>query len=264
MKIEAVCVSHKGRVCSNNEDNFYFHGEWMTATEEGTEGILTLRKKTNKPVCLAVFDGMGGESNGEEASHIAAETSATRMRDIETDLEKDEVEEFLKGHCLQANQRICEVAQEKGLSRMGSTAAMLYVWEKDIWMCNIGDSRVYQFTNGKLKQWSVDHTDAAYLQAQNIQGRKPRLTQHLGILPDEMLIEPFVDHKQVEHNDIYLLCSDGLTDMVTEEEIEEILRENADLTAYVQQLLDMALDRGGRDNITIIICKTVKKSFLWW
>lgn len=253
MIIEAACVGNMGKVRGNNEDNFYFRGQWMEPEENGLEDILLLRESAEKPVCVAVFDGMGGEQRGEEASYFAAVTLSEMVK--KEAQSKDEVTDWLNVFCKEANRRICQRMDETGVKRMGSTAAILYAYEDRLWMCNIGDSRVYGLCEGNLLQWSVDHTDAAFLQTSGIQKRKPCLTQHLGIRPQEMVIEPFVDSRLPRAEEKYLLCSDGLTDMVTTEEIEYILKKKTDVKNCAGELMELALARGGRDNITIIVCK---------
>ena len=89
-------------------------------------------------------------------------------------------------------------------------------------------------------------------------GGKPPLSQNLGIPPDELKIEPYVAKGQYYDGDVYLICSDGLTDMVSEEEIADTLSGRGILEAQ-KRLLNAALDNGGKDNITIILCKVRKK-----
>ena len=250
MMIEAVCVNHMGKVRCNNEDNFFFDGTVLPTDNRGLPQALTMRRDTASPVCVAVFDGMGGEQFGEEASYIAGNTFRKRI------LSEDgrEPERFLTGVCLEANKLICDFAKEKHVRCTGSTVAVLYAFEDRLWMCNLGDSRVYALSEGNLVQWSVDHTDGSYLQRNGIK-KKPVLTQHLGIRPEEMVIEPFVDSRYPLPGEKYLLCSDGLTDMVDERTLEAVLQEKTELRECAEKLLKLALEQGGRDNITIILCQ---------
>lgn len=250
MIIEAVCISHMGNVRCNNEDNLFFHGKVLATDNQGLSEVLEMRVDADTPVCVAVFDGMGGEQYGEEASFIAGDTLRKRMV-----LEEGRVPEiFLTKVLLEANQIICDFAKEKRARCVGSTAAMLYAFEDKLWVCNLGDSRVYALSEGELVQWSVDHTDGAYLQKNGIR-KKPSLTQHLGIAPEEMMIEPFVDSRFPRADEKYLLCSDGLTDMVEHHVLEAVLKEKVELKQTAQKLLQLALDNGGRDNITMILCR---------
>lgn len=250
MIIDAVCVNHMGRIRCNNEDNFFFDGKVLLPDNQGLGQTLVMRKEASEPVCVAVFDGMGGEQYGEEASFIAGNTLRKKL------VFEDGCapERFLAELCTEANQEICNFAKNKHVRCTGSTAAVLYAFEDRLWVCNLGDSRVYAMSEGNLVQWSVDHTDGAYLQKNGIK-KKPSLTQHLGILPEEMMIEPFVDSRFPLPDEKYLLCSDGLTDMVDSFAIEAVLQEKTELKVIAEKLLKMALDNGGRDNITIILCQ---------
>ena len=124
-----------------------------------------------------------------------------------------------------------------------------------VWICNLGDSRGYLLRGGKLLQISQDHTDAAFMQENGITGRKPYLTQYLGIDPDEMMIEPYIKSYYLQEGDTFLICSDGVTDMVEEQEICRILAHNEDVGDCVDLLIQAALDGGGKDNITAIVVR---------
>lgn len=284
MILRAACTCHHGRVRENNEDNLYFNGEILPLIHVEAEKTMTLEQNMDGKFCFGVFDGMGGEQNGEEASYLAAQVCMERVvgwnRSCESEKDMkpadglwveiqdpaDELLEILQ----EANLRICGRTREKKLRRMGSTAAMLLFDKDKVWICNIGDSRIYRLRGRELIQCSVDHTDRLLVESQGGR-RKPYLTQHLGIFPDEMKIEPYCVSREVQGGDTYLICSDGLTDMLSDKEIGEILLESrkgvaegkkerrsgkgsaetADLARTVEQLRDAALTNGGRDNVTV-------------
>ena len=146
-----------------------------------------------------------------------------------------------------ANREICGYAEKNGVFSMGTTAAMLAFTEAGITLCNIGDSRVFRYSGGDLRQISRDHIAGAPY------GRKPPLSQNLGIPADELILEPYLARGSYRCGDVYLICSDGLTDMVSEESIAGVLGSvPAEEAAGV--LAQMALDNGGRDNVTVIVC----------
>lgn len=200
----------------------------------------------SKSNLFGVFDGMGGEESGEMAALIAAEYASkiTPGEDPAYDLHR---------FCMNTNRAICDYADEHDIYSTGTTAAMLAFNDKEIVMCNIGDSKVFQFSDGKLEQLSTDDHGIAYFNT------KPPLLQHLGIDESEMLIDPHISHLEYNAGDIYLICSDGLTDMVDTETISRTLKENDDINVSGNDLLDLALERGGIDNITIILCEICKK-----
>ncbi len=197
-----------------------------------------------KAELLGVFDGMGGEECGEVASLLASREAAL------VELSGEPVNELLK-FCQSANAKICDYAERNGIRCMGTTAAMLAFTNQGIALCNIGDSRIFRFAEGELRQISVDHVGvSAY-------GMKPPLSQNLGIPPSEMVIDPYVARGHYNNGDVYLICSDGLTDMLTTDEITETIERG--FSGAAERLLGRALENGGKDNITIILCRVERE-----
>ena len=245
LKLNIAGVSNIGKIRTNNEDNFYFDGEIMPMYNNGTKEILYKELDNNRPICLGVFDGMGGESKGEMASYYATETFKEEVKNILWEMP----EEFLLKTCFQMNKKICE-EQEKDKCYMGTTAAILYFYFEKVYICNVGDSRIYQIKNSNIMQVSKDHVV-------NIvnEKTKPALTQNLGIPEEEMRIEPYISKCNCNKGDKFLICSDGLTDMVAEETILQIVTQPKDVKEIVNELLNTALNNGGKDNTTIIVCE---------
>ena len=161
---------------------------------------------------------------------------------------------------------ICDEMLGKSGKRMGSTLAALYMDEGMAVGCNVGDSRIYFIRGGKLAQLSVDHTivqqmvDMGVLTREEARVHKKKniITKNIGIFPEEMLIEPhFTEPVSLQEGDMFLLCSDGLTDMVRDEEIEEILSKK-EITVQADALVKAALKNGGRDNVTVLLVKVKK------
>ena len=224
-----------------NQDNYFCDGKYLDADSGGAAAPFSGSLPCDQPFMIGVFDGMGGEECGEVASLIAAEHAAS-------DPIGDKLLEELLKFCMAANDGICEYAEKNGVSVMGTTAALLAFSEKELALCNIGDSKVFRFADNQLEQLSVDHyAFTAY-------GRKPPLSQNLGIPASEMVIEPYIEALQYRKDDVYLLCSDGLTDMVPTEDIRRILVQTP-FDAAAGKLLEAALAGGGKDNVTIILCR---------
>lgn len=247
--IQYSCVSHIGSVRSVNQDNIICDGLYIETNGEHIKFPLCGVKSSKAPSVFGIFDGMGGEVCGEVASYIAAKNAA----DLE--IGKDAVA-ALSQFCNKTNIDICDYANENEISAMGTTAAMLAFTGRGITLCNIGDSRIFRFCDGVLEQISIDHvTTAAF-------GVKPPLSQNLGIPPTELIIEPYFAQGLYNDGDVYLICSDGLTDMVTTKEIAEILASKP-IGEACTELLEKALANGGRDNTTIILCK-IERASRWF
>lgn len=266
MKINAVAKSHTGCVRTVNEDSIYIHGESMKMGE----GYYTSSLKTNlsdeDSLVFAVCDGMGGEAFGERASYIAIQEVytlhkkliATQNQEAQTQTERENtVNDYIK----RANARINDEIKKNGKS-MGTTVVLLYIYGKNAYFYNLGDSRVYIQRNEQLTQISQDHTVTGRLvrigaitqeQAQTHPGRN-QLTQCLGTPEDELSLEIYkTPPLEIKEGDIYLLCSDGLTEMCNDTEINRILRQNKDIETAANDLIQSAINNGGHDNVSLIL-----------
>lgn len=245
-KIHYSCLSHIGNVRSVNQDNFICDRRYMENEETAIEFPLCGTKTSKDVSVFGIFDGMGGEECGEIASYIASKAATT------IEIGKDATAD-LSQFCRKANNDICDYATLHEVSSMGTTAAMLVFTEKEVVLCNIGDSKIFRLCNGILEQISMDHVAVAAF------GVKPPLSQNLGIPPNELVIDPYLARGLYNDGDIYLICSDGLTDMVSIDEITEVL-VSTPIEEAITQLLNKALANGGKDNTTIILCKIERQS----
>jgi len=255
MRISFSAQSHRGNIRENNEDNLYCGGQIL----EPNGAAFSLSGEAVTPCIFAVCDGMGGQEYGEFASH-AAVTGLTELEAAIMAASPDKIDILVHEYVTKTNDIICAKMREKSV-RIGTTLALIIVTNDAIRPYNIGDSRIYELVNGKLVQISNDHN----LTSQKImmgvitkeQARHDRdrnkLTRYFGIFEDEMIIEaesyPLLPLTTRRH---LLLCSDGLTDMIEDSKIEEILK-----TTPIQDagglLVKEALQRGGKDNVTCVI-----------
>ena len=247
--LEAACLSHIGKRRCNHEDNFFFDGECLPEENRGTEAPLFLERPLTEGQCLCVFDGMGGENYGETAAYAAAEQMKECVRVPKaTDISENS---YLSWLVEELNAAVVAKEEELLTDRMGTTMVALYFAPQQVFCCNVGDSRAYRLREGILTQISLDHVSKMPMG----RGRKAPLTQHLGIDPQEVLLEPYIESYDLLPGDRYVLCSDGLTDMLADSDIVEILQEAGSVQDAAQKLVDAALKHGGRDNITVIICR---------
>lgn len=244
-KLRYYYTSNIGKCRKANQDNFYSNGHFLPSDNQGTDGILKGKALLGDHPIFAVFDGMGGEECGEMAAFLASETMSEFSfgEDMASDLD---------AFCREANARICAYTREYGITAMGTTAAILRFTPEKAGLCNVGDSRIFLYSDKTLTQLSFDHVGIA------VAGRKPPLTQNLGIEETEMVIEPFVALGDYRPGDRFLLCSDGLTDMVTQERIGQLLKRSCRRAAG--KLLKEALQNGGKDNVSFILIRIPKKT----
>lgn len=248
--IEAACSSSIGKVRQNNEDNFLFDGSCLLQDNQGQMTPLKLKGTFAGDVCVAVFDGMGGMDYGEVASATAAEQLKQLLPQI-----REPIRENLEEACLQLNRAVWDAQTGLGSRNVGTTAAMLCFHEDVVYAANVGDSRIFGLRGDRLLQISRDHTDAAFMKEKGVVGRSPRLTQYLGMDPGLIRIEPHLAEGRLQTGDIYLICSDGLTDMVDLDTIRQLLTASGTVDACVSDLIAAALENGGKDNITVIVCR---------
>ena len=249
--LDAACGCHTGRVRKNNEDNFFFDGRCLEAENNGLRHPVSLTAALRRELILAVFDGMGGENFGEEASFTAAsglQSIVRRLNDYVIPEKK-----FLTDMCETLNRAVVDKARELGTDRMGTTLVSILFAGEQVYVCNLGDSRAYRLRDGEFLQISEDHVE----QREGEGRKKAPLTQYLGIDPEECLIEPYIAKGTLEYGDRYLLCSDGVTDMLSNLEIDAILRSSVPASECVRRLIDAALEKGGKDNITAIVCRVM-------
>ena len=240
-KIHYSCLSHIGNVRNTNQDNFICDKHYMDIRDTRIEFPLFGTKMSNDTSVFGIFDGMGGEECGEVASYIASKNA------FNIKIGKDTIADLFQ-FCCKANDDICTYATLNDVLSMGTTAAMLVFTSKGVTLCNIGDSKIFRLHNSILEQISKDHVSISVF------GMKPPLSQNLGIPPKELLIDPYFARGVYNDGDIYLICSDGLTDMISVNEITKVLIAKP-IEEAITVLLDKALANGGKDNITIILCK---------
>ena len=247
---EAWCG--RGAVRRENQDNLAFSGRWRDTPDD----ILFTASTIVEEGLFAVCDGMGGEQFGAEASLLAAKALAgISAREFSC-----KSEQLLK----QINGDICCLMTQKQ-ARIGTTFAGLWVCDGRAGAVNLGDSRIYRLRAGAFEHLSQDHTHVQRLldmgaltpeQAAVHPGRH-QLTQHLGIFPEELIIQPHnTGAFDLSPHDRFLLCSDGLTDMLAEREIAFLLKQPGSLAQAGNLLYNEALARGGRDNITVLLVES--------
>lgn len=242
-QVEYACLCSVGRLRRNNEDNFYCGGHIREDVDSADDVAYSGCVSCDANELFAVFDGMGGESCGEVASFIAAEHSRSFL------LENKPSGEYLYQLAEILNERVREETEARSLVIMGTTAAMLEVAGETVYIVNVGDSRIYKLSRHEMKQISREHIDVRY-------GGKA-LTKFLG-MPEGHELDPYIAMGKYKAGDMFLLCSDGLTDMLSDEEITSIMDSKNDLNVVARELVDAALERGGIDNTTVILLRFKK------
>jgi PPM family protein phosphatase len=206
-----------------------------------------------RPPMFAVADGMGGAKAGEVASALAVEA-------VKNAGDSDQpVEEQLAAIVRSANRRIYDLAvADESRRGMGTTLTLVKVHDEEISIAHVGDSRAYRMRDGELSQLTRDHSLVAELErsgqitaeAAEHHPQRSIITRALGPEPD---VEVDTYTLSGRDGDLFLICSDGLTSMISDDEVTSILRSSASLDEAAEALVLAANQSGGKDNITVIL-----------
>jgi PPM family protein phosphatase len=212
------------------------------------------------PRLLAVADGMGGHAHGEVASAVAIDT----LKPLDQELPSTELLEALERAVRQANQTLHQMVEsDAALEGMGTTLTAMLWSGKQLALVHVGDSRAYLLRGGELFQMTHDHTLVQSLvDEQRITPEEaathPQRSLLLRALDGRGEVEPDLQLREAQVGDRYLLCSDGLSAVVTAETIHETLSSIPDPEQAVRRLIDLANRGGGPDNITCVIADVVE------
>lgn len=229
---------------------------------EKNEDAISLPSEKEGIKLFILADGMGGAKAGEKASQLAIECirDYIRLHFIKIERTKEEIQEMIRKAMVEANRKIFELANEyQELKGMGTTVLIVLLYRGRLYIGHIGDSRVYRLRKSVLRQLTKDHS---YVQELVRQGtitieearNHPQKNVLLRALGCDRDIMPDVITKGFVKGDIILLCSDGLTNMVEDKEIYEIIMKNtSDLKVACKMLIDTANQNGGVDNVSAII-----------
>jgi serine/threonine protein phosphatase PrpC len=268
--VEVGGASHAGLVRENNEDHFaVFRRTRMQETLLTNLAEGTVPTSKQEAYSFVVADGMGGQSAGEVASRVAIEKAwdltdqasswVMRLRSLSAQQMQERAEAYLT----EMHRTLRELGEtDPHLFGMGTTLTSVYVVGWNAIIVQVGDSRAYLWRGGELRQVTRDQSLAQVLIDSGIppektEGVRHILTNSLGGKSD--LIVPNVGHLPLQNGDRLLLTTDGLTDELSDAEIADALRRHSTPQATCDELIKLALDHGGRDNVTVVIGEIVER-----
>jgi len=269
VRVEFGAISHRGRVRPNNEDHYLV---WRGPSSPAP--LLTNLPSDVLPATddvaygMAVADGIGGAAFGEVASMLAVRTAwdlgfgqlgenVPRANAGFADWKSSLDSTFNAIH-----RKLLERSEsDSSLLGMGTTLTAAYTIGRDAFIGHVGDSRAYLIRQGTIRRLTRDHTlrqeliDAGVVRARSAEARSVRnvLTNRLGGLEPSLRVD--TRHLRLLDGDCLLLCSDGLTDLLDDDELSQALQVSADASAACRVLVDLALERGGRDNATVVVAR---------
>ena len=265
-EIDLFGLTHQGKVRPDNQDHFLFctlHRELVVhASSLGNPSDLPLRSERLATLAM-VADGVGGAAAGAEASRLALAAVARyvshTMQAIHT-VDPDDEKAFgaeLQAGVLEAHAAVLEAAERAGRGPMATTLTLLISLWPQAYIVQVGDSRCYYWHDGVLQRITRDQTVAQDLvDAGALRPEEARESPYGHLLSSALGADqasPVVTPMRVQRGCAALLCSDGLTAHVTDDEIADALGRATSSEQACRDLLQLALDRGGRDNITVLV-----------
>jgi PPM family protein phosphatase len=269
--VTAFGITDVGRVRKSNEDQFLIAE--LTKTMRVLQTSVAGQAAQSGDECGHLFlvaDGMGGHRGGEQASALAvAAIQEFTLNTLKWFFEPNQKEAMrvlsqFQGALRQADLLVREeAAHHTELSGMGTTVTMAYQLGTQLCVVHVGDSRAYLFQDGGLHQLTRDHTvmsdllQSGAIKPEDVATHRFRhvITNVVGGNDAGVNVEAHA--LQVHDGDRLLLCSDGLTEMVSDERIAEVLRDEAAPESACRRLIDQANEAGGRDNITAVVVRFV-------
>lgn len=242
-QLEWAYKSDVGRVRSHNEDSVSIHAPG--------EQLLV----------VVVADGVGGHRAGDVASQLAAEVIGEQLVDISHEQTLVELKEKLCTSMIRANERVLKKSRENdSMAGMGTTLVVAIIKEPNVLIGNIGDSRAYLVNEEKCEQLTKDHTlvnellNLGEITEAEAKGhpQKNLIMRAVGTDPD---VKPDVTEHTLSIGDYLLICTDGLTDMVSDERIHAVIKTDNTVEWKADELLSQALEAGGVDNISLALVK---------
>ena len=261
--IRAAAESNVGNARGNNEDNVYFNGDFITPRNISRPFAIKTGEYTDVNI-FAVFDGMGRNNTGSFASLVAAtelDSLADRIS-FDPDVTPDDaVLEYMQ----KTNEMIRDQRRETGGVRTASTMALLIIENGSAHVYNVGDSRVYLFRDKQLVKLTRDHVAVEGQKSVSLTEdgiRHGRITKFLGMNSREGKMEPYrAKPFKVKKGDKFLVCSDGVTDQLDEDEITVCLAKRKDPFGHTNELMALSMTDDSDDNVSAIVVEAIEPGF---
>jgi serine/threonine protein phosphatase PrpC len=268
---EVFGATDPGRVRESNQDQYLIAALERALLIEGSSlAAQSGTRLVDSPQgrIFVVADGIGGHGGGEVASAVTIDAMAHYCFEAmpwvqrRSECSVDELSSGLKDAVRNAQERVRRVARRKGIAEnLGTTLTMAYVHWPDLLLVHVGDSRAYLLRDGNLFRLTVDHTlaqqmvEGHLMTAEEAAGSRFShvLVNAVGGSTDDINVE--MRHLTVQLDDLLLLCTDGLYDMLPDDRIAELLRSNQPVAQIVTELIAAANAAGGRDNVTAVVAR---------
>lgn len=249
MIINYFGITEKGNFRSHNEDSMYVSGEIVAGNVSGSFSSSGVRDSAVTPLIFALADGMGGHISGEVASRMTLEKLAWTERAVQP------LEELPHAGWQSLfniiNHEINDHAKATGKLGMGATLVGILFGRKKVLVFNMGNSRAYHFSSKGIHKITVDHSFAGTIKGNQIS--RSYITSCIGGGTTDLQMDLFDITSSLNTGDRILLCTDGLTDVIKIDDLEEILKNSSNVKEACYHLLEEANLRMTKDNTSIIV-----------
>ena len=250
--VQACGLTDRGRVRPANEDAFVVSD--LSAEDDPTLPAAGIPVR-ERGVLVAVSDGMGGAQAGEVASALVIDSLKEHLGD---DCKWSEIKTSMRCAVERANLDVWEAARQAGREGMGATLTAVLVHNAMAYIASVGDSRAYLVRDGRIRQVTRDQSYVEVLVEKGVMTREEAegspyrnvILQAMGAKPT---VHAALGRIEMRRGDLFLLCTDGLSTKVTDDEMYATVGESPDHVTACRRLVDLANDRGGEDNITVLI-----------
>lgn len=251
--VRACGITDLGRVRNNNEDTLLI--AHLTSVAKTAPPAHAVTFEASYPVLLAVSDGMGGAAAGEVASALVVEALRRAMATARGNWDDATLLAVQR-----ANREVWQASQQPGRQGMGATLTAICVHGTEAHIAEVGDSRAYLIRNGQILQITHDQSfvqaliDAGMIQPEEAEQHPMRsmLLQAMGLDPD---VKASIARLDLRRDDRLLLCSDGLSNKLSAEDMLAVIERGPSIEAACERLVALASERGGEDNITAIVAE---------
>jgi serine/threonine protein phosphatase PrpC len=259
VKIQVFGITDTGKVRTNNEDAFLV-ADLSREKIARPEAVVDF-DVTERGILLAVSDGMGGEQAGEVASALVVESLRKELAEAkEAGADRSAIDERIEKAIALANTEVWKAARAPDKAGMGATLTAVFVEGGLAHIAEVGDSRAYVIRGSRIRQMTKDQSfvqlllDSGVLSEEEAKNYPHRnvILQAMGQKPE---VHVAIGRLELRRDDVLLLCSDGLSGKVQAEEMLEIVKAERDLSVACRKLVDLANERGGEDNITVVLAR---------
>ena len=270
MFYRAVAATCPGKDKEYNSNNIYLNSKYITEEYKSSEILLRQKREQEGLQFYAIAEGFGAERYADEASLLTVKKLAELHAKVGKDkisAEYDEsadvlysyMEEFIKS----ANESVTSKATELTNRDLLASVAAVGIYEKAIITCNLGNTRIFLFRKGNLSKLSEEQNHAYMMYKNGVidearlqtHSKRNKLTQYLGILPDDMQPEPYYSEAEVKHGDIFVICSSSFCENVSEESICEMIKTSKSLSQIVDKMMTAASEKGFEKDTSIVVIR---------